>query len=223
MYPIWSPSGERIAFGTSRNGVDNLYLMPAGGGPEELLLKGAAIPRDWSHDNRFLVYAVAAGTPTMILPMSGDRKPFAYLSGSNANHSQSRISPDGKWLVYYSSESGRNEIYVQNFPVPVAKYQISTEGGINPRWRRDGNEIFYVSLDNKLMAVGVKTTDKTAEVSAPLPLFDVGIGPIGISYGTRQQYDVTADGRRFLVNVPVDRTAETAMTVVSNWLSSVKR
>src|SRR5262245_9980310 len=115
MYPVWGPTGEQIAFGTSRNGVDNLYLKPSHGGMEELLLKGAAIPRDWSRDNRFLVYGVAAATQLMVLPLFGDRKAFPYLPSSKFQTAQSRISPDGKWLAYYSTESGKQEIYVQNF------------------------------------------------------------------------------------------------------------
>jgi Tol biopolymer transport system component len=223
MYPLWSPTGGQIAFGSSRSGVDSLYVKPSEGGAEELLLKGAAIPRDWSRDNRFLVYGVAAATQLMVLPLSGDRKPFAFLPNSAFNTAQSRISPDGKWLAYYSNESGSNEIYVQNFPVPSAKYQISTNGGISPRWRHDGKEISYVSLENKLVAVPVHMTEKGIEVSPSTVLFDVGNGAVGKGYGTRQQYDVTADGQRFLVNTLADPTIQDPLTVVLNWPVAVKR
>jgi eukaryotic-like serine/threonine-protein kinase len=225
MYPVWSPTGEQIAFGTSRNGMDGLYLKAADGGVEDLLLKEAAIPRDWSRDKRFLVYGVATATQLMVLPLSGDRKPFPYLPDSKFQTAQSRISPDGKWLVYWSNETGRQEIYVQNFPIPSAKYQISTDGGTMPKWRSDGKEIFYFSSRNKLMGVPVRTTDKSVEVSAPSVLFDLNLGFLpGVSpkYGARQQYDVTADGQRFLVNVPADATTESPMTVVWNWLAAVK-
>jgi Tol biopolymer transport system component len=221
MFPLWSPTGEQIVFGTSRSGADSLYIKPSGGGAEELLLTGAAIPRDWSHDNRFLVYGVAAGTQLMVLPLSGDRKPFPFLPNSASTTAQSRISPDGKWLAYYSNESGRNEVYVQNFPAPSTKFQISTNGGTSPRWRRDGKEIFYVSLENKLVAVPVQRTDKGIEVSASTVLFDLGEAPNGRGYGGRQQYDVTADGQRFLVNSPADSTTE-PLSVVLNWLPAVK-
>jgi serine/threonine protein kinase len=221
MYPVWSPNGEQIAFGTSRKGTDNLYLTSSTGGTEELLLKGAAIPRDWTKDNRFIVYGVGAGSQLMVLPLSGDRKTFPFLANSGFTYAQARVSPDGKWLAYYSNESGRNEIYVQNFPVPTAKFQISTDGGVSPRWRRDGTEIFYVSPDNVLMAVSVRTTDKTVDPSKSEALFNIGPGPAGlVGYGTRQQYDVTADGKRFLVNSNITQATENPVAVVWNWLGA---
>jgi len=223
MYPIWSATGEQIVFGTSRNGAENIYLKGTSGGAEELIFKGAAIPRDWSRDNRFLVYGVGPSSQLMVLPLIGDRKPFPYLPYSTG-YGQARISPDGKWLAFYSSESGRSEVYVQNFPVPSEKYQISTNGGISPRWRRDGKEIFYLAPDRKLVAVPLRTTDQGVEVSAASVLFGlVDTGPDTNAYGGRQQYDVTADGRRFLVNVAADEKAATGMTVVSNWLATIKR
>lgn len=221
MYPVWSPNGEQIAFGTSRAGTDNLYVRSSTGGTEELLLKGAAIPRDWTKDNRFIVYGVGAGSELMVLPLSGDRKPFPFLASSAFSYAQARVSPDGKWLAYYSNESGRNEIYVQGFPKPVSKFQISTDGGISPRWQRDGKEIFYLSPDNVLMAVSVRITDKTVDASRPVALFNAGPGPSGLAgYGTRQQYDVTADGQRFLVNTNITQTNENPVTVVWNWLAA---
>jgi eukaryotic-like serine/threonine-protein kinase len=224
MYPVWSPNGEQIAFGTSRAQVDNLYLRNSMGGTEELLLKGAAIPRDWTKDNRFIVYGVGAGSQLMVLPLSGDRKPFPFLASSTFSYAQARVSPDGKWLAYYSNESGRNEIYVQDFPKPVSKFQISTDGGISPRWRRDGKEIFYVSADNVLMAVSVQTTDKAVVAAKPVALFNTGPGPSGlVAYGTRQQYDVTADGQRFLVNSNATQGNENPLSVVWNWQAAFNR
>jgi len=224
MYPVWSPTGEQLAFGTSRDGANNIYLQGSNGGTEELLLKGAGIPRDWSKDNRFLVYGAAAGSQLMILPLFGDRKPFPYLRNSSSFTAQARISPDGKWLAYYSNETGRNEIYVQNFPVPAAKYQISTDGGVSPRWRRDGKEIFYVSPDTRLIAVPVHTTDRTVVTSTPSVLFSIGLAPTSSTqWGLRQQYDVTADGQRFIVNVAANSGDETSVTVLWNWLAALKR
>jgi hypothetical protein len=119
---------------------------------------------------------------------------------------------------------GPVEVYIQNFPVPSAKYRISTDGGSAPRWRRDGKEIFYVSSDRKLVAVPLRTSDSTVDVLAPSVLFSVGAGPAQNAYGGRAHYDVTADGQRFLVNSPIDQNggADRPMTVVSNWLASVK-
>jgi hypothetical protein len=157
----------------------------------------------------------------MVLPLSGDRKPFPFLANLSFNYAQARVSPDGKWLAYYSNESGRNEIYVQDFPKPVSKFQISTDGGTSARWRRDGKEIFYLSPDNVLMAVSVRTTEKTVDASKPVALFNTGPGPAGlVGYGTRQQYDVTADGQRFLVNSNVSQASENPVSLVLNWLAA---
>jgi hypothetical protein len=123
----------------------------------------------------------------MVLPLFGDRKPFPYLPNS-AGYGHARISPDGKWLAFFSTESGKGEVYVQNFPIPSGKYLISRDGGLQPRWRRDGKEIFYVSPDNKVVAVPLRTTDGSVDVSAASVLFGIGAGPVPNAYGGRQQY-----------------------------------
>src|SRR5262249_22558978 len=119
------------------------------GGGEEFLVKGTTILNDWSRNGRYLVYGDLAHI--MVQPLFGDRKPFLYVSGSAAV-GNARISPDGKWLAFFSAESGQFEVYIRNFPVPSATYLISKGGGSEPRWRRDGKEIFYVSPDRKLVA-----------------------------------------------------------------------
>jgi Tol biopolymer transport system component len=225
LFPVWSPTGDQIAFGTPRNG-GNIYVKGSNGGAEELLIKEALYPQAWSRDNRFLLYNVQALSRFMVLPLFGDRKPFLYLPNFAA-YGHAQISPDGKWLAFFSNESGELEVYVRNFPVPSEKYQISTDGGSAPRWRGDGKELFYLS-HQKLVAVPLRTTDQSVEVLAPSVLFGIGAGLGAYTFGSRHQYDVTADGQRFLVNSPIDSPidqkadADRPMTLLSNWLASIK-
>src|SRR5207249_488507 len=120
------------------------------------------------------------------------------------------FSPDGKWLAYSSNESGEYKIYVVPFPGPGGKWQVSPAGGVGPRWRRDGAEVFYLSSENRLMAAAVSASGSSFEVGVVQPLFDVR------SYGVFARYDVTADGQRFVVPYEAGQPT-TAMTLVVNW------
>ena len=155
-----------------------------------------------------------------VLPMTGERKPMPYARGE-FSETQGRLSPDGRWMAYTSSESGSTEIFVQPFPVSSARWQISTNGGVQARWRRDGKELFYLSTDRKLMAVEVKSGTEF-EAGVPRPLFDTRIGaasPMSLFY----HYDVTHDGQRFLV-ASAPETAETIpIAVVMNWAAELKK
>jgi Tol biopolymer transport system component len=151
-----------------------------------------------------------------VLPLFGDRQPFPFLHGE-FNESQGQFSPDGKWMAYVSDESGESQIYVQSFPKPTGKWQISANGGSQPRWRRDGKELFYVAPDRKLIAVTVKT-GPTFEAEAPRVLFETTLPAVA----PRQTYAVSADGQRFLLNAPVD-TESPPMTIVLNWTGLLKR
>jgi dipeptidyl aminopeptidase/acylaminoacyl peptidase len=218
FFPIWSPDGAQILFSSYRK-IEGLYTKPStGAGTDQLLLNVRSIARDWSPDGKFVVYTNVS--EIWSLPLFGERKPVLYLKSQLANLSSTKLSPDGRWVAYTSTESGNNEIYVQNFPNPSAKWQISTEGGNQARWRRDSKEIFYIATDQKLMAVPVRATATALEPSTPIPLFDVRV-PGGAAL--RQQYDVTPDGQRFLVNTVVDEAADTPITVVLNWLASVRK
>jgi hypothetical protein len=140
---------------------------------------------------------------------------------------QGQFSPDGRWIAYTSNESGPDQyqVYVQSFPAGAGKFQVSTgAGGTQPRWRRDGKEIFYIAADGKIMAVDVKTAPKF-EAGAPKALFDPRMAIGGPAY-TYFRYDVTADGKRFLVNSVAgapESSASTPITVVLNWQAALKR
>jgi dipeptidyl aminopeptidase/acylaminoacyl peptidase len=246
LYPIWSPDGRRIAFHSNRKGVQDLYVKPAtGAGSEELLLTTPQIkvPTDWSPDGRFLLFrSLDPNTVYDIwaLPLEGDRKPplfGASLSAPNSGEPRrspgvggpflvvrtnfddrdAQFSPDGKWIAYQSNESGRHEIYVQRFPGPGGKWQMSSNGGAQVRWRPDGKELFYIALDDRLMAIPLRFAPdgQAVEAGAPVPLFVTRVG--GAVRGRyTHQYMVSPDGQRFLMNT-VTEQATSPITVILNW------
>jgi len=157
------------------------------------------------------------GFDIYILPTFGDRKPFAFAKTS-FNEFWPVFSPDGRFLAYQSNESGRNEIYVQTFPGPGGKWQVSTAGGAEAKWRGDGKEIQYRALDQNLMAVDVKT-DGGFEAGVPKALFPARVQP-GIA---RNRYVAASDGQRFLIVAPLKRESMTPTTVVLNWFAELGR
>lgn len=218
---IWSPDGSRLVFNSRRKGHLDLYQKASSGaGTDELLLEDNLdkYPFSWSPDGRFILY-VSTGGPTgldlFVVPLSGGRKPFPFLN-TKFNDQPGRFSPNGRWIAYRSDESGKNEIYVAPFPGPGGKWQISAGGGIFPRWRHDGTEIFYLAPDNKLMAAAVNGEGSSFEVGAVKPLFEARV-----SLEYRYPYDVSPDGQRFLINTTPQRTAP--VIVVVNWTTGIKK
>jgi hypothetical protein len=136
----------------------------------------------------------------------------------------SQISPDGRWVAYNSSETGRQEVYVASFPNPTGKWPISRDGGGYARWRGDSRELFYYAADGRIMSVQISGTT-TLEIGTPVPLFTARLlGGAVLVTGFRPQYDVTANGQRFLLNVPVGEEASSpAITVVLNWTAGLRK
>ena len=234
MSPAWSPGGTRLVFYSNQGESGYIYQKNSSGSGNEELLSKSGIPNDWSPDGRYLLYSVFGPTTKAdlwVLPdLAGppeSHKPVPYLR-TPFDERQGQFSPDGHWIAYTSDESGpgQYQIYVQSFPAGAGKFQVSTgAGGTEPRWRRDGKEIFYLAADGKLMAVETQTTPEF-EAAAPKTLFDPlirrGRAPPWVFFS----YDVTADGKRFLVNsvstVP-ESSASAPITVVVNWLAALKR
>jgi eukaryotic-like serine/threonine-protein kinase len=216
--PIWSADGRTVAYASEHGRGLDIYQRPANqSAPEQVLLKLDAspimFPADWSPDGRYLAYYRTdpqQRNDVWVLPLFGDRKPFALIQ-TEFNEWQAQFSPDGKWIAYVSDESGMSQVYVQAFPMQSGKVSVSTRGGMQPRWRRDGKELFYLAPDRKLMAVPVKS-GTTFEVDSPRPLFQTTLDPTTF----RQSYAVSADGNRFLLNTPVE-TVSQPLTVVLNW------
>jgi serine/threonine protein kinase/Tol biopolymer transport system component len=225
-FPIWSRDGDRILFSSPRGGrPPTLYVKLSSGARDEELLFGSDVnlqPNDWHPDGRLVVYQRLDPktqwdlwtVPADPSQADRDRAPMPYLR-TPFNERQSRFSPNGKWLAYVSDESGRSEVYVRAFPDGATRYQVSTMGGVEPRWRRDGIELFYASFDGWLMAVDVRAAGGI-EVGIPRPLFKTRFASFGAGEG-RPVYVPKEDGQRFLINAVVEETASSPVTVVLNW------
>ena len=219
-YTIWSPDGARVVFGSSRKGAYDLYQKPAdGSGNEEILLQSAESkrPNSWSPDGRFILFDSDLNNgDLMVLPLTGDRKPFRFLS-TPFNERQGVFSPDGKWVAYQSDESGRNEIYVRPFAGPGGKWQVSTGGGSSPRWRADGKELYFIAPDLKLMAAAAMAQAATFTPGTPEALFQTHLAPAAFT----QQYDVARDGR-FLINTELQEASTEPIHLLLNWKPPAK-
>ncbi len=221
--PLWSPDGSRIVFSSNREGIWNLYQkIASGGGNEEILLRSndEKWPDDWSSDGKFIVYQSGnqkTKWDLWLLPMSGDRQPSLFLQ-TEFNEHQAQFSPDGKWVAYTSDESGASEVYVQTFPASGSKWRVSTSGGSQPKWRRDGRELFYIAADRDLMAVDIKLRP-TFAAGVPKSLFRTRVLSLT---EFRNHYAVTADGQRFLINSGLEDTTR-PISVVVNWTANLKR
>jgi len=222
--PAWSPDGKWIAYRVSTNGPSSLAVKAADGtGEEKILLKGetVTVPTDWSRDGRYVAYTQAnkeGNLDLWALPVSGEGKPILVLQ-TPFNESNGMFSPDGRFMLYQSNESGRIEIYVRSFPGPGGKWQISTAGGADPHWSADGKEITYRTLDQKVTSVEVKTNGDAFEAGVPRTLFLGRFQP-----GTvRNRYAPAPDGQKFLVVSPLGRDAMAPTTVVLNWWMALEK
>lgn len=221
--PIWSPDGRYVAYARAGTGI--YRKLATGAGNEELLVasKTLAVPKSWSPDGNFLVYALikpGTGADLMAIPVNGDRMPFPVVQ-SNATNDQGQFSPDGHWLAYTSNESGHAEVYVIPFPpTPGTKWLVSQGGGVQPRWNRNGKELFYIASDSKMMSVEVAARPVFLS-GTPRPLFQSDIVDTGIRNGPLS-WDIAPDGKRFLIIGP--NTSDTSvLTVILNPRLEVQR
>jgi len=231
--PTWTPDGKRIAFNSNREGTGNIFwqLADGSGGLERLATsESTRVPMSWSPDGQLLAFIEAnptTGFDIWVLRMgdasagSGQVRKAQPFLRTPFNESAPRFSPDGRWLAYVSDESGRYEVYVQPFPGPGGKWQISTEGGTEPVWNPNGRELLYRSGE-KMMAVDIATRPSLT-VAKPRILFE---GPYLATPLTSPNYDVSPDGQRFLMLKPDEQTSSSAATqivVVQNWFEELKR
>jgi Tol biopolymer transport system component len=236
---VWSPDSTRILFNSGRDGVpgvpSSLYERAANGtGPEQLLFAGGVnellVPFDWSRDGRYVVFGRAGITTWQeridlwTLEMTGERTASALIE-SPFRKETPKFSPDGRWIAYSSNEGGDSQIYVQPFPdLSRGKWTISRGGGREPRWGRDGAELFYLDPAGVLMAVDLRADGDRLDPGQPQPLFRLGFALPGPAAIPDYYYNVSADGQRFLINEPVTATAGApasaplgVLHVVVNW------
>jgi Tol biopolymer transport system component len=220
---IWSPDDQRIIFSRTRadGGRDLIVKASTNVGDEQVLLADGAenSAASWSPDGQFVLFGRIGretGQDLWVLPLGGDRKPRPFAA-SEAGEADGRFAPDGRWVAYRSGETGRPEIFIAPFPGPGKKTRVSGEGGANPKWRRDGRELFYLSGDT-IMAVDVDLRGTEPVVRTPHALFRVSMAQAGV----QSWYDVTPDGQQFLINAIRDTAGPIPFTVVSNWLAARK-
>ncbi len=225
IFPVWSPDDTRIVFASNRQVMHELYQRSTSGEGEDELLLGSKTsmrwPTDWSLGGHIAFQSRDTKTKTAVdvgVVSVADRKATTLL-GTSFDERNPQFSPDGRWLAYASNESGRFEIYVQAFPGPGQKWQVSTGGGANPRWKRDGKEIFFLKLPEKTLLAAEVKPGPTFEVGEPKALFQTQVK--WIDFGT--QYDVSPDGSRFLINTLVDEGKSEALTIVQNWQAGLKK
>jgi eukaryotic-like serine/threonine-protein kinase len=230
--PSWTPDGKRIAFESSKEGPLNVFwqLADGSGGLERLTTSEyVQVPHSWSPDGQLLAYIEVNPTTGYDIwmlrmgdPLTGSaqvRKTQPFLR-TQFDEAVPRFSPDGRWLAYVSNESGQSEIYVQPYPGPGGKWQISTEGGKEPVWNPNGRELFYRTGD-KMMAVEI-ATQPSFSVGKARMLFEGRYRPTPV---TSPNYDVSPDGQRFLMLKPSEsvEAAPTQISVVLNWFEELKR
>ena len=223
--PAWSPSGEEVLYSVFRDGTLNIFSKPSNGAGDAKLLLTTPAPMgapDWSPDQKFLMYqSNSRDTKRDVLYRErrndgslGD--PMVFLK-TPFDEGAPKFSPDGRFIAYVSDESGRYEVYVRSFQNGAGKWRVSTNGGGGPRWRRDGRELFYTE-GNKLMAVGI-TTQPGFSPGTPAPLFEANNTLLSFN----PQYDVTADGKRFILRERLVNEKPLAIHVVHNWFDEFRR
>jgi Tol biopolymer transport system component len=222
--PVWSPDGKQIVFMSLRQGHPDIYEIDSGGAGSEVPIlhsERTKYPTDWSPDGRFILVRMLDATSNIelwTLPAKGDQTPVPFMKPA-FGVSNGQFSPDGRWVAYATNESGRWEIAVSPFPGPGGSWRVSSAGGSEPRWRRDGKELYYLAPDGKLMVVEVK----------PGPSFEAGAATalfpfrrrVPISSYDLFSYDVSADGQRFLVSAESGEAASVPLTAIVNWTAGL--
>lgn len=221
--PVWAPDSAHLAYFARQGEAADIYTRSTiANSRSELLFKNSGAPTDWSHDGKFLLFGQAgAGTKLNVWGISvGDRRTAPILD-TVYSESFGAISPDGKWLAYQSDQSGRNEVYIQQFDGlsngTKRRWMVSKSGGL-PRWRSDSAELFYMTPDGRMMTVSIRpSSDGGVETGAPQRLFQTRPVP-----KTWNLYDVSPDGQRFLLNLPLEWTSAAPITVITNWTEKLK-
>jgi Tol biopolymer transport system component len=224
---VFSRDGSKVYFTSNRTGKYALYQKLANGtGADELILEGESdlFPDGETGDGKHLLYEADGGARTkfdiMAVPVAGDRTPVPVLN-SEFSETHASISPDGRWIMYSSDESGRPEVYVQSYPTTGGKWQISTNGGDQALWHPNGKEIIYLGFDRNLFSVPF-TAGTSFEAGRPTILFATRLPQTGLA-DERNNYCIHPDGQRFLLNNLIDEGRSAPIIVVLNWSAELKK
>ena len=225
---VWSPDGTSFLFDWDREGPYDLVVRRLDGSKSDEVVRRTEFDKiadAWSRDGRFLLYRdYDPKNVGLEYLTAGTKDPPVHVKGSEQAN-DFRLSPDGRWLLWTSAETGRRELYVQRFPDGSARQQVSVDGGAAGRFGPDGKEIFFVSPDVKLMATSFDDRGGAPRLSIPKPLFPVTRSQLEDAYiGTiASNWDVAPDGKKFLLFVPVSETDRSSITVVLNWAAQLER
>jgi eukaryotic-like serine/threonine-protein kinase len=221
QHPVWSPDGGRLLYTSNRIGQTQTFSIPVTGvGEAELLAPSDYIDMasSWSPDGRYIVFVRAPIERTLdlglwVLPLFGEKKAYPLFAVSHSQQWGAVFSPDGKWIAYTSNESGDGEIYIVSFPDARAKIQVSKNRSDQPRWSSDGRRLFYGDKDHSVVAASLRVTTKGIEVADTRTLFKLDI----------PNFEVSGDGKRFLVFKTVDNQEPSTVTLISNWMNALPR
>lgn len=226
---VWSPGGRGILYSTEQGGSPNIFLKEFDGSGElqaMVVNPGPVFADDWSPDGKWIAYTATTaktGNDLWVKSLAGDRKERVFLN-TRFDEQSARFSPDSRWLAFSSDETTASpEIYVARVDRPGERVRISSGGGTGPRWRRDGKELFYAASDGRtIMAVPIHSLSPF-RAGTPARLFNVGFSTAVTRPRVRNTvYDVSPDGQRFLISVPVGPPGSSQITVVLNWPAALR-